>query len=149
MLAARRESRAQEKEGNNSSKSNQSPSRAPCTATLEMAENLVVKPARLHFARTARALREATYEACERGDLSEFLAARTCASYWFDKAAPSALAAARYRAARLFSTFLSDRRETKPGVPSSGKPRAIHEARGDRAARESMIKIQGRGVQRW
>ena len=35
-----------------------------------------VKPARLRFARTARAL---------RGDLSEFLAARTCASYWFDK----------------------------------------------------------------
>ena len=47
-----------------------------------------VKPARLHFARTARALRDATYMyatyVCERGVLSEFRAARTCASYWFD-----------------------------------------------------------------
>ena len=39
------------------------------------------KPARLHFARTARALRDV----CERGVLTEFRAARTCASYWFDK----------------------------------------------------------------
>ena len=30
-------------------------------------------------------LRDATYEVCERGDLSEFLAARTCASCWLDK----------------------------------------------------------------
>ena len=30
-------------------------------------------------------LRDATYEVCERGDLSEFLAARTCASCWVDK----------------------------------------------------------------
>ena len=34
----------------------------------------VVKPARLHFARTARAL-TAYGSVCERGDLSEFLAA--------------------------------------------------------------------------
>ena len=45
----------------------------------------LVKPARLHFARTARALRDAT---CERGVLSEFRAARTCASYWFDNMVP-------------------------------------------------------------
>ena len=38
---------------------------------------LIVKPARLHFARTA-------LHVCERGVLSEFRAARTCASYWFD-----------------------------------------------------------------
>ena len=46
----------------------------------------VVKPARLHFARTARALRDAMCVSyvCERGDLSEFLAARTCASCWLD-----------------------------------------------------------------
>ena len=43
----------------------------------------IVKPARLHFARTARAL-TGRYM-CERGDLSEFLAARTCASCWLDK----------------------------------------------------------------
>ena len=42
----------------------------------------IVKPARLHFARTARAL-TGRYM-CERGDLSEFLAARTCASCWLD-----------------------------------------------------------------
>ena len=82
---------------------------------------MIVKPASLHFARTARALyharmarraqhlrcslrrsdyvreanerttdwitralRDATY-VCERGVLSEFRAARTCASYWVDK----------------------------------------------------------------
>ena len=46
----------------------------------------LVKPGRLHFARTARAL-TGRYM-CERGDLSEFLAARTCASCWFDKTTP-------------------------------------------------------------
>ena len=56
-------------------------SEAPCPNV----QPRLVKPARLHFARTARALRDATYE---RGVLSEFRAARTCASYWFDKAAP-------------------------------------------------------------
>ena len=38
----------------------------------------LVKPARLHFARTARAL-------TERGVVSEFSAARARGSYWFDK----------------------------------------------------------------
>ena len=78
---------------------------------------LIVKPARLHFARTARALARRCL-ACraqrgplgvlpkakrprgrnvrqarpygtlhERGDLSEFLAARTCASCWLDNIA--------------------------------------------------------------
>ena len=42
---------------------------------------VLVKPARLHFARTARALRDATYK---RGALSEYPAARARASYWFD-----------------------------------------------------------------
>ena len=51
------------------------------------AQRAFVKPARLHFARTARAL-TGRYM-CERGDLSEFLAARTCASYWLDKACVS------------------------------------------------------------
>ena len=41
----------------------------------------VVKPARLHFA-FSLALRAPLRE---RGDLSEFLAARTCASCWLDK----------------------------------------------------------------
>ena len=44
---------------------------------------MVVKPARLHFARTARAL-TGRY-VCERGVLSEFPAARARACYWFDK----------------------------------------------------------------
>ena len=43
-----------------------------------MLESNLVKPARLHFARTARAL-------CERGVVSEFSAARARGSYWFDK----------------------------------------------------------------
>ena len=61
-----------------------------------------LKPARLHFARTARALSEAScahvtvplFRARRKkgtitwaqGVLSEFRAARTCASYWFDNA---------------------------------------------------------------
>ena len=51
--------------------------------TLPVVRSFVVKPARLHFARTARAL-TGRYM-CERGDLSEFLAARTCTSCWIDK----------------------------------------------------------------
>ena len=51
------------------------------TCIARQATARFVKPARLHFARTARALRYATYI---RGVLSEFRAARTCASYWFD-----------------------------------------------------------------
>ena len=56
----------------------------PQALLLRNAMQQIVKPARLHFARTARALRDA--HVCERGALSEFRAARTCASYWFDNA---------------------------------------------------------------
>ena len=51
---------------------------------------LLVKPARLHFARAARAL-AGRYE---RGVLSEYPAARARASYWFDKVLTHAARAA-------------------------------------------------------
>ena len=44
-----------------------------------------VKPARLHFARTARALTGRYIHVCEQGVLSECPAACARASYWFDK----------------------------------------------------------------
>ena len=42
----------------------------------QLSRGSIVKPARLHFARTARALTGRYIHVCERGDLSEFLAAR-------------------------------------------------------------------------
>ena len=52
---------------------------------LPRAARPFVKPARLHFARAARALAgRYTRDVCERGVLSEYPAARARASYWFD-----------------------------------------------------------------
>ena len=65
--------------------------------TKDLRTCYLVKPARLHFARTARALtgRYMTH-VCERGDLSEFLVARTCASCWLiDNVLPCAYCPSR------------------------------------------------------
>ena len=60
--------------------------RAKCFAVC-FARRRVVEPARLHFARAARAL--------AGGVLSEYPAARARASYWFDKTSVVALSAAQ------------------------------------------------------
>ena len=52
-------------------------------------KQVLVKPARLHFARTARALRDATYIMCERGVLSEFRCRFTTYRHRFARVAPA------------------------------------------------------------
>ena len=104
-----------------------------------------VEPARLHFARTARAVRE-------RGALSECPAARASASYWFDNAPVCHLPLARLiqLVVRSFASKMLRRYARRRGRPCrhtrmviarpAARRRAARPCRGDtRPARGSKL----------